>query len=41
MFQKEGFKVVAPFGKSNVVMRRSVWSADRRDLRPQGWSERV
>ena len=24
MFQKEGFKVVAPFGKSNVVMRRSV-----------------
>ena len=24
MFQKEGFKVVAPFGKSNIVMRRSV-----------------
>lgn len=24
MFQKEGFKVVAPFGKSNVVMRRSI-----------------
>jgi len=22
MFQKEGFKIVAPFGKSNVVMRR-------------------
>src|SRR2546427_10230600 len=24
MFQKEGFEVVAPFGESNVVMRRSV-----------------
>jgi GNAT superfamily N-acetyltransferase len=24
MFKKEGFKVVAPFGKSNVVMRRTV-----------------
>ena len=24
MFQKEGFKIVAPFGESNVVMRRTV-----------------
>ena len=24
MFQKEGFKIVAPFGKSNVVMRRKL-----------------
>ncbi len=24
MFQKEGFKIVAPFGKSNVVMRRTI-----------------
>lgn len=24
MFRKEGFKVVAPFGKSNVVMRRTI-----------------
>ena len=24
MFKKNGFKVVAPFGKSNVVMRRTV-----------------
>ncbi len=24
MFQKEGFKVVAPFGKSNVLMRRRI-----------------
>ena len=24
MFQKEGFKIVAPFGKSNVVMRRKI-----------------
>ncbi len=24
MFKKEGFKVVAPFGKSNVLMRRAV-----------------
>ena len=24
MFQKEGFKIVAPLGKSNVVMRRKI-----------------
>ena len=24
MFQKEGFKIAAPFGKSNVVMRRTI-----------------
>jgi GNAT superfamily N-acetyltransferase len=24
MFKKEGFKIVAPFGKSNVVMRRTI-----------------
>jgi len=24
MFQKQGFKIVAPFGKSNVVMRRTI-----------------
>jgi len=24
MFRKEGFEVVAPFGKSDVVMRRTV-----------------
>ncbi len=24
MFKREGFKIVAPFGKSNVVMRRSI-----------------
>ena len=24
MFKKEGFKIVAPFGKSNVVMRRNI-----------------
>ncbi len=24
MFQKEGFKIVAPFGKTNVVMRRTI-----------------
>ena len=24
MFQKEGFKIVAPFGKDNVVMRRTI-----------------
>jgi GNAT superfamily N-acetyltransferase len=24
MFQKEGFKIVAPIGKSNVVMRRTI-----------------
>jgi len=24
MFQKEGFRIVEPFGKSNVVMRRTI-----------------
>ena len=24
MFQKEGFKIVAPFGKNNVVMQRKI-----------------
>jgi hypothetical protein len=24
MFEKEGFKVVAPFGKYNVLVRRSI-----------------
>jgi hypothetical protein len=24
MFRKEGFKIVAPFGKSNVVMQKSI-----------------
>ena len=24
MFEREGFEVVAPFGKSNVVMRKNV-----------------
>src|SRR3990172_8337964 len=33
MFQKEGFKIVAPFGKSNVVMRRKIKSG-RQDVGP-------
>ena len=27
MFEKEGFKIVAPLGKSNVLMRRTILSS--------------
>jgi GNAT superfamily N-acetyltransferase len=30
MFEREGFRTVAPFGRSNVLMRRTVPSARRR-----------